>query len=266
MFADNRVARARNRSAAERIDFDGRYEPESDEILQIQDFADSDEMFGAAENPLQRPVQIINDAALENLIGLFVVTTVERRKSVCLQVFDRRRALTRGKFALINTIGDHLQKLEQTGLILDTAVTAVLHGSDLLFKSFHNVSRLFDLSAQYHEATDQELLAFADHDGIAPPESRGSFLTLTDTTRIRKQIALILDSKILERVPATTIVQRAADFNLTVSTSRVDGKKKIVLPDTRPELKIFLDFLQENFYKGCLTSTTFLTNSKRAVR
>lgn len=243
-------------------DFDARHSPESDEILRIRDFADPDGCLKAADDPIRIPLMQITDDALQHLAGLFIGTTVGRRKSVCFQVFDRRRALTRGKFALID-VGQHLAKLDKSGLLLDTSVAAVLQGDDLLFKSFHTTSRLFDLSAQYHEATDQEIETFLDHKGISPPPSSAAFLTLADTQRIRKQIALILDSKILDRVQPKTIVTEARRVGLKVATRNVDGKPRIVLPDQRPELKNLLDFLQENYYQGCLTSTPFVSNSKR---
>jgi hypothetical protein len=37
----------------------------------------------------------------------------------------------------------------------------------------------------------------------------------------------------------------------------------MVLPNNRAGLKDVLDFLHENFYKGCLTDTTFVSSSKR---
>jgi hypothetical protein len=248
---------------ADRIDFDGRYLPESDEVLLIKNFNDQDALLAAGADPLHCPILKITEATLPNLIALFVVTEVDGEGSVCLQVFDRRRALTPAKFALIS-IGDGLQRLEQTGLILDTSVTAVLQGTDLLFKSFHSVSRLFDLTSYYHEATDQELVTFSGHESIAQTPALANFVDLSDTTRIRKQIALILDSKILDKVPTKKIVSRAKTlFKLKIATIIEDGKKKMVLPDNRSDLKDVLDFLQENFYKGCLTDTTFVSSSKR---
>jgi hypothetical protein len=143
-------------------------------------------------------------------------------------------------------------------------VTAVIQGTNLLFKSFHSVSRLFDLTSYYHEATDEELVTFSGHGSIAQTPELTNFLKLADSTRIRKQIALILDSKILDKVPTKTIVSRAKRlFKLTIDTQDVNGNKKLVLPDNKAGLKDVLDFLQENFYKGCLTDTTFVSSSKR---
>jgi hypothetical protein len=246
-----------------RIPFDGRYAPYSDEILLIKDFHDQDDLLGAGTSPLQCPILKIDDAVLQNLLGLFVVTKVNGTRSVCLQIFDRRRALTKEKFALFNSIGEGLQRLEHTGLILDIRLTAVLQGTNLLFKSFHSVSRLFDLSTYYHEATDEELETFSAHDSIAQTPAVANFLTLADTTRIRKQVALILDSKILDKVDSRTIVKQAKLFGLKIATMDHKGKKKIVLPENRSDLREVLDFLQENVYKGCLTDTTFVSNSKR---
>jgi hypothetical protein len=247
---------------ADRIAFDGRYSPESDEVLLIEDFDDQDMLFAAGEHPLQCPILQITETTLSDLLGLFVVTEVDGEDSVCLQIFDRRRALTKDKFALIN-VGDGLHRLEETGLILDTNVTAVIQGTDLLFKSFHSTSRLFDLTSYYHEATDEELETFSGHRSIAQTPELANFLEVADTTRIRKQVALILDSKILDKIEAKIIVRRAKLFDLKIETMNDNGEKRIILPADRSSLKDVLDFLQENFYKGCLTDTTFVSSSKR---
>jgi hypothetical protein len=242
------------------IPFDGSHTPESDEVSVIADFEDPDHLLQSAANPLSCPI-FDPDVNLSNLYGLFVVSTIDAIPSVCVQIFDRRQALTSKKFALIwGQIGQGFHKLTQTGMVLDSRVALVIHDDKLYFKSFAIASRIFDLTDYYHEATDVELTSFAGHDLITAP---AAYLDLCDSKRIRKQIALILKSEILETVKAPTIVKRAANFDLHISMTTKNGKKSISLPDNRAQIKDTLDFLLENFYKGVFTKTTYVSNSRR---
>jgi len=246
---------------ADLIPFAASYNPEIDEVLEITDFDDPDKLSDAGANPLACPILKITDESLEKLIGLFVITIVDGKKSVCLQYFDRRRALTKKKFTLLS-IGDGLEKLEQSGLILDNTIAVVLQDNRLLFRSYHIASRFFDLTSYFHEATDKELTAFAEHPSFVTPDIP-AFQEVANTSRMRKQIALILASEIMDEHSPKKIVRRAAQFKLKIKTVQ-DGKNtKLVLPIERAALKSVLDFLQENYYKGCLTATTYVSNSKR---
>jgi len=243
------------------IEFDGRYSPETDEVLKISNFALPAYFPVSASSALAIPTFAPTDTNIASLYGLFVISEIDGTPSICVQVFDRRQALTKQKFALIwGHVGDGFHKLQETGLILDTRLAAVFQTGRLYFKSFAVASRLLELRSYYHEATDEELTMFAEHETIKTPST---FFQLVDSQRMRKQIALILDSKILEMVSPATIAKRAASFKLKISTTLDKGKKKLVLPDDRAMLKDTLDFLEENFYRGILTKTTYVSNSKR---
>jgi hypothetical protein len=247
------------------LPFDARHTPESDEIHYIEPFTDADNLLMLGSKSLSCPVFDVSDEMLHQLVGLCVVTRVKGKVTACLQTFDRRHAITRDKFAMIH-VGDGFTRLEQRGFVLDTHVVALLRSDRLLFRSFAAANRLFDLAEYFHEATDAELESFAGHRALAVDDVAG-FRTIADIKRIRKQVALVLESDILSKVPVRTIVSRAKTeaSHLTIQTTGRGKNMKIVLPESRAEVRDLLDFLQENCYRGCLTRQGYVANSKRSV-
>src|SRR5262249_2537851 len=132
-------------SGVSRIEFEAGYNPDSEELQYINGFRDTDGLLTVAGNPLNCPIFDASDDGLKRLAALFVVVDIDGTQSVCLQPFDRRHALTTDKFAIVR-VGDAFQKLEQTGLVLDSRVAVILQGKRLLFRSFATANKLFDLS------------------------------------------------------------------------------------------------------------------------
>jgi hypothetical protein len=80
------------------------------------------------------------------------------------------------------------------------------------------------------------------------------------SSTVRRKIALILQSGILDKHPVTTIVATASTFKVTIQTTP-DGK--MVLPESPSELRKLLRFLDEDYYESPLTQTQYVSNSKR---
>ena len=66
------------------------------------------------------------------------------------------------KFTLIHS-GNTFTKLSEPGIIINDRIDALFIDKDnkLIFNSYNNAKRLFDLSEYYKEATDEDLKNFA---------------------------------------------------------------------------------------------------------
>jgi hypothetical protein len=80
-------------------------------------------------------------------------------------------------------------------------------------------------------------------------------------TWVRRKIALINDSGVLDNYSPDNIQSLASNEGITIS---VDNNK-IVLPMERELLKGILGFLDEEAYRGPFSQETFLANSKRKI-
>jgi len=246
------------------IEFEGSHNPESDEISYIESFDDPDDTLELPAKALEYAEFDPTPENLDRLLGLIVVTSIDGEQTACFQTFDKRQALTNSRWAIIK-LGDGFQRLEQPGLVLDSHVSAVLQGDRLLFKSLHTASRFFDLTGYFHEATDREVEGFAANQSLVVHDKE-SFTSAADSQRIRKQIALVLDSKVLELPVANILaVARREAPHVKIETEGRGSKRKIVIPPNRAELKELLDLLLENYWGGYFTGKQYVANSKRTV-
>ena len=241
------------------IPFDGRYVPDEGELLTIGDFADVDGLEEVVANPLS--IEQFNPQvhSLDAVKALFVGHQAEGISRVLIQLFEGRRLIATKGLAIFFS-GNTFQKMSDAGLTLDTKLLAVLEGNALKFQSFHFLRRVFDLSDYFNEATNDEVTMFATHEKLSVADVNG-FLANANPI-IRKKIALIRQSGILDNFTTAQIVATAQVFGLGIQTS-ADGR--IVLPSNRTELRRLLRFLDEDYYESPLSQTHFVSNSKRVA-
>lgn len=124
--------------------------------------------------------------------------------------------------------------------------------------------QIFDLTAYYREATDNDISDFASLPMIKV-ENLPQLIEVSDAW-IRRKFSLIQQSQILESVPMNDIKAVAAEFNISLQTTVEDGAEMIILPTSKADLKTILRFLDEDYYKSPLSKTQYITNSKRAAK
>ncbi|MCO4882706.1 Kiwa anti-phage protein KwaB-like domain-containing protein [Paraburkholderia caribensis] len=118
------------------------------------------------------------------------------------------------------------------------------------------MSRVFDLSEFYREATNDEVEAFATHEKMAVADLQ-NFLASAGPL-IRRKISLISQSGILETTEQLVAV--AQIFNVPMN---VNEQGRIILPTNKTELRQILRFLDEDYYESPLSQSRFVSNSKR---
>jgi Kiwa KwaB-like protein len=244
----------------ERSEFAAGYRPDERELSFINHYTLPDPILAAIANPIQCEPLTMEQRAEAPIKGLFAHD--EATNEVLFQVFDRRRLLSTRGFSIILD-GDTFRRLEEPGLTLDSKLAAVYSGGRLYFDSFHLASRLLDLSFYYREATDAEIRRFARGAGVVVNNLDG--LIAVADSRIRRRIAGILDSGILDQQTPRRIQQAGRDFGLDLRIRRVENQDRLEVPQDKKALKDFLCFLEEDMFKSALTETRYLTNSKRRL-
>lgn len=241
------------------IPFDGRYVPEEGELLSIGDFADVDGLQRAVDNPLTIEQFDPQVHSLETIKALFAAHQVNGVSRVLIQLFEARRLIATKGLAIFFS-GNTFQKMSEAGLTLDTKLLAVLEGNVLKFQSFHFLRRVFDLNDCFNEATNDEVVAFAAHEKLSVVD--GNLFLANASPLIRKKIALIRQSGVLDNFTTAQIVATAQLFNLGVQTT---AEGRIVLPSNKTELRQLLRFLDEDYYESPLSQTHYVSNSKRVA-
>lgn len=252
-------------SAQTEIPFDGKYKPDSGEVLVIDGFDDINGLQAAIEDPMAIPEVLPSPQFFDQVCALFSGRVEpDGTKTVLLQNFDRRRVLSTSGLSIFHS-ANVFKRIEGMGLTIDWKLAAILSDTRLKFNSFHNARQIFDLSDHYIEATDADLKAFA---AMAEVKANEAILLDVADTWIRRKLALVQQSQILTKVPLPVIQAAAAGFGITINFSIIDGtgQTQLVLPEKKSELKTLLRFLDEDYYESPLSKTHFITNSKRAAK
>ncbi|TDV58883.1 uncharacterized protein DUF4868 [Pseudomonas sp. LP_7_YM] len=241
------------------IPFDGRYTPDESELLSIADFPDVDGLAAAVASPLAVDQFDPQNHSLDVVKAFFVGVQNNGTTQILIQIFERRRVISRTLLSMFFS-GDQFQKMTDSGLTFDKKLLAVLEGNILKFHSFHFAKRVFELSEYYREATNEEVSSFAQHEKMSV-EDVAQFV-LDAGAQTRKKISLILQSGVLDNYTIEHISTVAKTMQLDLNLT--DGGK-ITIPSNKTDLKKLLRFLDEDYYESPLSSTRYISNSKRVA-
>ncbi|WP_051506791.1 Kiwa anti-phage protein KwaB-like domain-containing protein [Saccharibacillus sacchari] len=245
------------------VPFDGSYKTDEGEIHQISNFQVSEEICSALREPTSIDELKSNSEDASKIISIFTGTT--DAKMIVFQKFNKTQYIANKGISLFHSSGT-FELLKGFGINILEKIDCIYKDGDLFFKSFFTARQIFDLSNHYREATDADINEFIQSDLITL-ESKDHFLQHADSW-VRRKVALIKDSETFINYTPAQIRERAATYGLNIDLrSGKDGEQEsLILPQDKKELKDVLRFLDEEIYKGALSNTTYLTNSKRKYR
>lgn len=242
----------------ERVTFDGSYKPDTGEVHLLVNFTIPLEILSALKEPSSVEDLDLNTESPPRIVSVFTGTF-----DPCIIAFQRfhySQFITNKGISLFNS-NDTFKLINGFGLNVQERVDGLIIQGNLLFESFYTARQIFDLSTYYREATDSDVAEFVENSTMYVGD-KDHFFAQSDTW-VRRKIALINDSQALEKFSAAQICEKAASYGITLNKKKVEGKEKIILPNDKREMKDVLRFLDEEIYRGPLSETTYLTNSKR---
>lgn len=254
-FAD---AYDRMMAEREQILFDGNYKPEEDEIFYIPDYRLDEWIEDAVKRPAGSLSFIPDDSNKDRIKAIFVGEVSKGKVTIAFQKFKKEQYINVKGINLFFDRETFVQE-KRFGMSISEEVDCIFESGNLLFRSFFMARQIFDLSDYYREATEKEVLQFARLKKVEL-EEEGAFMGQADS-RVRRKIASILDSGVLENYSAQTIQRIGRNTGIAVKVKN----KRIVIPADKKEMKIILGFLDEEVYKGVFSSAVYIANSKRFV-
>jgi predicted transcriptional regulator len=230
----------------EQVAFTGNYVVEEDEVLYVV-MALPPAVTAAAANAVGIPDLDMTEDKIKALFWY-------EEQVYYFQNFDSRRLL--GSRNVIFYREGTYSRLTENAFIVENMVNAEYKDDRFFFTSYANANKLFSLSEFYRAATNEDIGTFADSGKVAIDTE---WFTAKTNSTIRKQITLLLNSKILDTADTESIRFSAKDYNLDINLD--DGK--IVFPNNQRQCRDILIFLNEQYYTGLITGTKYRTNSKR---
>ncbi len=242
----------------EHISFDGHYSPSEDETLCVHNFTLDEVIREAVETPAGIASFVPNEANKDKIKAVFIGEVCDGRMVIAFQKIKKEQYLSvKG----INLFFDNKTFVQEKrfGISISDEIDCIYEDGKLLFKSFFRARQIFNLMEYYREATQGEVERFARMEELAMDNAE-IFIGQADS-RIRKKIASIIDSGVLEKFSARDIQRMGKQTGIEIAVRN----KKVVIPADKKKMKIILGFLDEEVYKGLFSNATYITNSKRSV-
>jgi len=242
----------------EHISFDGKYRPDEDETLCIHRFALDQTIIEAVETPAGVDSFVPDDTNSDKIKAVFVGEICDGRMVIAFQKFKKEQYISVKGINLFFNKETFVQE-KRFGITISDEVDCVYEDGRLLFRSFFMTRQIFNLMKYYREATNGEVERFTQMKELWL-DSAETFKGQADS-RVRKKIASIMDSGVLEKFSARDIqkIGRQTGVNVKIRDN------KIVIPADKKQMKIILGFLDEEVYKGSFSNAIYITNSKRSV-
>ena len=255
-------AQAKMAANKEKVIFDGSYSPNPDEFLTIESFSLGDKIEAALRNPIGlESYQRVEGAFPEIqaiLVGEWENTDQGEKFTAAFQRFRKDQYILPKRFNLF--FENNTFRLDgRFGISIADVIDCFFQEGQLQFTSYYFARQIFDLQGYYRLATEKDINSFTRNKNLSFSDSK-DFAKMSDSW-VRRKIAVINDSKVLEKYSAEKIKSLAKANGIAIKVEN----EKIVIPADKKEVKVILGFLDEEAYKGAFSGTTFLANSKRKV-
>lgn len=247
-------------SDKEEVEFDGSYNADESEVFILRNFKITEDLKAAGTNPLG--IDELNSIDFTNIKVFFTMTIDNAKITISGQAFDIRKIIEH-KFLIYQPLASQttLNKLTSAGLVVDSKIDFLFKGSQLLFYSYHNARKIFDLSDAYREATDDDLKTFSGN-ALFHVEDQNTLVKEADSF-IRKKIALIEKNKVLEKVDIAKIRKQSKQYEINIEFIKKKGKEYVKIPSDKKAFKELIRFLDEDYFTAPLTDRKCITNSKK---
>jgi hypothetical protein len=239
------------------IEFDGNYNPGSDELFEIQDFPLNQEIIDSATNNLNYDVLDVQN--LDSRIKA-IYATYEHNGNILVyfQVFDTRKIIANRGIPLFNNNGTY-SRFENKGIVILNNLTLVYRDSNIYFSSYFNAKRVIPLSDYYIEATNEDVGQFAAGNILKFEDQIGFEEDLN--SNLRKKIKSIQQRGVLENLTIQDLQNQANQFGIEFNYNN----GQVSVPRDKNYVKRLIKFLDEDYFITPLTNRRCVTNSKREM-
>lgn len=237
----------------ERIEFDGRYVIRDDENeISYVPYNLPAEFNGIPDN--QQGITLL-DIEHDEIKSIFWY----EEETYLFQMFSSGNLLENKYVMKFFQEQHNFTRMTEKAFIINNKIQAIHNDGRLYFKSFPSASKIFNLSASMVAATTAEVTGFGNKDNVS---INVDWLTSHANAKTRRLIKMVTESGTLDMYMGLGRRQRkllADSVNINIDI-RDD---KLILPSNVGQVNKILEFLNEDVYKGLITSNIFRTNSKR---
>lgn len=228
----------------------------SDQCISKIEFDDPEGLSSAIQNPLK--YQICDPKKdLPYLVAVFTAYKTDKTNILIQLIEQRRLLLPNNRWILLAHSGLNIKKIKGAllspdingitlaeadtfGLQLDNKLTAVFDGSNLLFRSYFQVNRIFDLSEYLVEATEETMKDFFHLESIYSDAATPNLIKQFSESQ-RKKVARAMALGFIKNLSGKQLQERALKAKKPINIELKGGK--IVIPEKANERAVILQFL-----------------------
>lgn len=253
-------------------DYEVNYKPEDDELLRIEKYVLPDEIKNAIRKPLGVDAYKKNTSVgsedndvvgFPGIKAIFVGECIQDDEgehfNIGFQRYRREQNLIALPFRIFYS-NDTFKQEKHFGIGITDNIDCYYTAEELQFTSFYFARQVFDLREYYRAASDSEVMAFTCNDSLVF-ENKEAFSGMTNAY-VRRKIAMINDSEVLEKYSVKEIKNIAKDSGIEIQVKN----KKIIIPEDKDRAMEVLAFLDEEAYRGPFSNDLLIANSKRILR
>ena len=153
----------------------------------------------------------------------------------------------------------NFNRLTEKAFIINNKIQAIYKNGKLYFLSFPSASKILDLSAHMVAATTEGLKNFGNKDNV---NIDVDWLLARANNKTRRLVKMVTETGTLDTFMEMDRRKRGMIAkSVNVDINIIDGK--LVLPNNVGQVNKILEFLNEDVFKGLITSNIFRTNSKK---
>lgn len=153
----------------------------------------------------------------------------------------------------------NFNRLREKAFVINNKIQAIYKNGKFYFQSFPSASKILNLSDYMVAATTEGVRDFGNNDKISID---ADWLVARANNKTRRLIKMVTETGTLNTFMAMDGRKRgriAKSVNVDINIR--DGK--LILPSNIGQVNKILEFLNEDVYKGLITSSIFRTNSKK---
>lgn len=153
----------------------------------------------------------------------------------------------------------NFNRLTEKAFIINNKIQAIYKNGKFYFQSFPSASKILDLSAYMVAATTEGVRNFGNKDNI---NIDVDWLLARANNKTRRLIKMVTETGTLDNFMEMDGRKRGKIAkSVKVEINIVNGR--LVLPSNIGQVNKILEFLNEDVYKGLISSNIFRTNSKK---
>lgn len=175
------------------------------------------------------------------------------------QVFNKKNLLSY-RFIMVD-LNNTFTRMKENAFIIEQKVNAMYENGKLYFESYTSANQIFPLLDFVKEATDGEIKSFGENKNL---EAKATDIEKIANVKTRRLIKVLSSTTNVSTFIGKSLRTKKSLLKKYGIKAQINNEGKLTLPTQNvSELNRTLEFLNEDIFRGAITDSLYLSNSKK---